>query len=472
MTPKVHAIGNSFAGIAKYVLHDKDRATTSDRVAWTETRNLATDDPHVAWRIMAATAMDQSRIKQQAGGRATAKPSKGSVLHYTLSWREDEVEGLTREEMLQAADESLKLFGRNKSKKNIRQFADEHQVLIVCHDDEPHPHVHIIVNRVHPGHGLILVTSNDFKKLSRWAEKRERDNGKILCEQRVKNNAARDRGESVPSQKEKPRHIYELEQKNADRPDADLIRSEQREKDLALTRQTRETKQRHKDAWRKLRDGFRSQKDATRQQADRRIARAEAGVRKDFESQWKQLYSKHRRELVAFGKREKRFLGRIQNAIASIDFRAILKGNDRGSAIRGVFTALASRDVRLKGIEKSHMSQTQKMESRERGAVRKAVAAVRKKLKEKLSTQRKDYLKKREKIITTQEHEQAELKQAWYDRRQERLEAWNENIAVRDFNKAARNVDARKGRTERRKQDRTVDPRRRKPSDNERDRKL
>ncbi len=369
MTPKVHAIGNSFAGIAKYVLHDKDRATTSDRVAWTETRNLATDDPHVAWRIMAATAMDQQRIKQRAGGRATAKPSKGSVLHYTLSWREDEVEGLTREEMLQAADESLKLFGRNKSKKNIRQFADEHQVLIVCHDDEPHPHVHIIVNRVHPEHGLILVTSNDFKKLSRWAEKRERDNGKIPCEQRVKNNAARDRGESVPSQKEKPRHIYELEQKHANRPDAERIRQEQRKKDLALTHQTRETKQRHKDAWQKLRDGFRSQKDSIRQQADRRIARAEEGVRKDFEASWKQLYGKHRRELVAFGKREKHFLGRIRNAIASIDYRAILKGNDRGSAIRGFFTALASRGVRLEGIEKLHLSSTFALMQRVRSGI-------------------------------------------------------------------------------------------------------
>ncbi len=469
MIPKIHAKGHSFAGAANYVLHDKGRATTDDRVEWTETLNLATQDPHVAWRIMVATALDQNRLKEQAGVKATGRKSSAHVLHYTLSWHEEEAEGLTREEMLHAAKESLAVLGRKAKGTTRQQFAIEHQALIVCHNDEPQPHVHIIVNRVHPEHGIMLTTSKDRLNLSRWAEAYERERGKILCEERVKNNEARDKGEYVRGEKDKPQHIHELEEKHADRPDADRIRQEQREKDLALTRHTRETKQRHKDAWKKLRDGFRSQKDATRQQADRRIARVQENVRKDFEPEWKQLYGKHRRELVAFGKREKHFLGRIRNAIASIDYRAILKGNDRGSAIRGVFTALASRDVRLKGIEKSHLSQTKNLESRERGAVRKAVATVRKKLKEKLSTQRKQYLKQREKLIATQERNQAKLKNAWYDRRQERLKAWNERVAERDFNKAARNVDPRKGREDQRSPDRKIDPRRGKTPGSDRD---
>ncbi len=175
-------------------------------------------------------------------------------------------------------------------------------------------------------------------------------------------------------------------------------------------------------------------------------------------------------KLVAFGKREKRFLGRIQNAIASIDFRAILKSNDRGSAIRGVFTALASKGVRLEALEKSHLRQTKKIESRERGAIRKAVAAERKKRTSRLATQRQKYLKQRETLIAIQEREQVEIKQAWYDRRQDRIKAWNERVAERDFNKAARNVDPRKGRGDQRSRDRKTDPRRSKPRDTGRDR--
>ena len=470
MIPKIHAKGHSFAGAANYVLHDKDRATTDDRVEWTMTLNLATQDPHVAWRIMVATALDQDRLKEQAGVKKTGRKSSAHVLHYTLSWHEDEAEGLTREEMLHAAEESLAVLGRKAKGTTRQQFAIEHQALIVCHNDEPQPHVHIIVNRVHPEHGIMLTTSKDRLNLSRWAEAYERERGKILCEERVKNNEARDKGEYVRSEKDKPQHIHELEAKHADRPDADRIRREQQKKDLALTRLTRKTKQRHKDAWQSLRDGFLSQKDATRQQADRRIARAEEGVHKDYEAPWKQLYSKHRRELVAFGKREKRFLGRIQNAIASIDFRAILKGNDRGSAIRGVFAALASKGVRLEAIEKSHLRQTKKLESRQRGSVRKVIAAVRKKLKGKLATQRKEYLKKRETLVVTQEREQDKLKQSWYDRRQDRLKAWNERVAVRDFNAAARNVDPRKGRDDQRSPDRKIDPRRGKSRDTDRGR--
>jgi len=50
------------------------------------------------------------------------------------------------------------------------------------------------------------------------------------------------------------------------------------------------------------------------------------------------------------------------------------------------------------------------------------------------------------------------------------MKAWNENVVVRDFNKAARNVDPRKDRGDQRSPDRQVDPRRRKPDGPDRDR--
>ncbi|MEZ6069480.1 MAG: relaxase/mobilization nuclease domain-containing protein [Pirellulales bacterium] len=156
MIPKIHAKGHSFRGVAQYVLHDKDRADTDDRVAWFETRNLATDDANVAWRVMAATAMNQDLLKEAAGIKKTGRKSSAHVLHYTLSWHADEAEGLTRDEMLRAVEGSLEALGRSPTDDREGQLASEHQALIVCHNDEPQPHVHVIVNRVHPEHGVML----------------------------------------------------------------------------------------------------------------------------------------------------------------------------------------------------------------------------------------------------------------------------------------------------------------------------
>src|ERR1700753_3939838 len=108
MVPKLHAKGSSFKGAAAYLLHDKERATPDERVAWTETRNLATDNPHTAWKVMAATAMDQQRLKEQAGVKKTGRKSYDAVLHFTLSWHPEEKEGLTREEMTRAANQAIR----------------------------------------------------------------------------------------------------------------------------------------------------------------------------------------------------------------------------------------------------------------------------------------------------------------------------------------------------------------------------
>ena len=59
--------GQSFKGLHAYCAHDQDRANTSERVDWIETRNVAANDPAQAWKIMAATARAQNDIKRAAG---------------------------------------------------------------------------------------------------------------------------------------------------------------------------------------------------------------------------------------------------------------------------------------------------------------------------------------------------------------------------------------------------------------------
>lgn len=179
MVPRVAAKGRSFKGAGLYYLHDK-KADTSARVAFTLTENLPTEDPELALRFMAYTAMRQDQLKAANDGARTGRKLTKPVYTYSLSWAPDEAP--TQAEMIEAGRETLKVLG-----------LDAHEVLMVAHNDEPHPHLHLIVNRVHPETGRAATLSKDHLELSKWAEEYERQQGQIRCEQRVANNNERRR---------------------------------------------------------------------------------------------------------------------------------------------------------------------------------------------------------------------------------------------------------------------------------------
>lgn len=180
MVPKVAARGASFKGAGAYYLHDK-KAGTSERVAFTHTENLPVTHPEQALRCMAYTAMHQNEIKAASGVPRTGRKLTLPVYTYSLSWAPGEQP--TQEQMIDAGKASLQALG----------IAD-HEVLMVAHNDMLHPHLHLIVNRVHPETGKAASLSNDHLALSRWAEAYEKAQGQIRCPQRVENNDARRRG--------------------------------------------------------------------------------------------------------------------------------------------------------------------------------------------------------------------------------------------------------------------------------------
>ena len=185
----VATIGTSFRGCIRYMAHDKrpenarDRPT-SERVAWTLTRNLPTDDVDKAWRIMAFTAEHQKEIKAAAGERLSGQRCRKPVYSLTLAW--DPSQNPSKDEMLRAAAGALKTLKM-----------EDRQAVIFCHTDEPQPHIHIVINRVCHLTGRAADIKRDWIKLSRWAERYERETGHILCELRVNHNARRDQGEYV-----------------------------------------------------------------------------------------------------------------------------------------------------------------------------------------------------------------------------------------------------------------------------------
>lgn len=122
----VSSSGKSFRALAQYLISGRTGAEF-DRVAWSGSRNLPTDDPELAAKIMRGTAAKSDRVE---------KP----VYHIAISF--DPGDKVDRASMERVADKVLARLGLS-----------EYQATIVAHRDREHPHVHIFVNRVHPETG-------------------------------------------------------------------------------------------------------------------------------------------------------------------------------------------------------------------------------------------------------------------------------------------------------------------------------
>lgn len=182
MIPKIAKGGRSFKGAFDYYMHDKGGRSSSDRVAWAQTENMLTEDPQLAWKVMAFTAQAQSRLKEASGQSRAGRKLENPVFSFSLSWHPEQEPD--QEHMLETAHKALEMMGMS-----------EHESVIVAHRDEPQKHVHVIVNRVHPISGLAADIRNSKRKFSDFAREYERENGKIYCQQREENFEKRQNGE-------------------------------------------------------------------------------------------------------------------------------------------------------------------------------------------------------------------------------------------------------------------------------------
>ena len=215
MVVKMSSPGRSFGGVAEYCLHDPRMPgeahppESAERVEWTETRNLATSEGERAGRIMAATAEASPELKRLAGGAATGRKLEKPVCHYSLNWAKGEKPD--RQEMRRAAAESLKALGMERR-----------QALIVSHRDGQ-PHVHVIANRVDPESGKAAGLSRSKLKLSKWAEGYEREQGKIRCPARERNNARRGQGKRVQDRVSRPTGRHRRQEMSPQREQREAI---------------------------------------------------------------------------------------------------------------------------------------------------------------------------------------------------------------------------------------------------------
>lgn len=139
--------GRGFIGMAAYLMNGRS-GKEQDRVAWHTTRNLPTTDPDLAVTFMRATATRNYFVQ---------KPAYQMVLNFAPEDRVD------RAIMERVADRVLERLG-----------LAQHQALLVAHSDRSHPHVHIMVCRVHPETGRTWSTWQDWPKATQAIREEER----------------------------------------------------------------------------------------------------------------------------------------------------------------------------------------------------------------------------------------------------------------------------------------------------------
>lgn len=182
MIPRVTSKGKSFKGAGAYFLHDLGKAETSERVAFTHTVNMLTDDAEKALKVMAWTAEHAQQLKTVAGQKMTGRKAENPVYNYCLAWAPDQ--NPDQAHMVEFGLKSLQALG-----------VSEHEALFIAHDDTDHKHLHIMVNRVHPVTGIMAKMDHDQNRLSRLAQAYEEETGRVYCQARIENNRQRDRGE-------------------------------------------------------------------------------------------------------------------------------------------------------------------------------------------------------------------------------------------------------------------------------------
>ena len=142
----VSSSNKSFRVLARYLAEERN-VEEQKRVAWVTSRNLPTDDPETAARIMRATAAQNVRVREP-------------VYHLTLSF--DPGDNVDRAAMERVADRVL-----------VELHLQEHQVLIVAHGDREHAHMHLMVNRVHPETGKVWSRWQDYPTIQRVLREQE-----------------------------------------------------------------------------------------------------------------------------------------------------------------------------------------------------------------------------------------------------------------------------------------------------------
>ena len=398
MVPRLGRTGTSFKGALAYYMHDKGpdgapKATTADRVAWTATRNMITDDIDTATRIMIATAMQAQDLKAAAGIEATGRKSAKSVFHYSLAWHDEENGKIDRAEMMRAAESSLIALG-----------AEHLQAVIVCHQDEDHPHVHIVLNRVMDD-GKLFNPSYTKETLSRWAYAYREARGEHLkyCPERhAKMERSRKGREIEPDPVKRAEHVKGKQAEQS----AKMQREPTKAAQIAARRD--ELKAKHKREWEALGAVYRARKDAAWKHHPSFKAIA-AQHRADTRADWSTFGKAQAEERRNFRHNEKKLAGVFYNALKS----AVTVGAAGRGFLGAVFRYALSAGSRKAAFDQ-HLAQGKAVfAAQSKAQLDGKIAAAKAEHAGWLKNARDEYLAKRADLQARQRLEMSGISEAW-----------------------------------------------------------
>lgn len=440
MNFEIIGTGHSFKGAMAYYLHDKRQdgqeahPTTSDRVAFTETRNMMEVGPHTATRIMIGTAARADELKREAGVKATGrKATSGPVYAFSLQWQPDELATFDRAEMLARADEAIKILGLS-----------DRQAVIVAHRDTAHPHVHIVINRVSPVDGRMATVGKDaVAKLNRWAFEYERDRGVIVSPNRAKVQEEIDRKRQQHPDKDKRRQYWAEQQAKkkaqqqftraaaaepAPKPDSqakrqpdsqakpkpDTVKPARPPSEAALLKAlTDDQKARHKKEWQDHAARSKATREAVYAEYGRAIRDAADEQKRTTKPAWAAFFRQARMDERAFFARERSIIGTLQNALAAT------KLAERGK-LAALFTNVLSASSREAAFRAAQDAQRAGMAQKVKATLDAQIATLKQQRAAALAATREATAKDRAAMIERQNAESAKTREAWrqvYERR-------------------------------------------------------
>ncbi|HEX6369811.1 MAG TPA: relaxase/mobilization nuclease domain-containing protein [Longimicrobium sp.] len=140
MIAAIQPLSRSFKVPIRYV--EVGRDGQQSRVAWAETYNLPTRDLELAACFMGATA------------NGSVSGTRTPVYFFSVSFDVDD-----------PVDEGMM---RRVAKRTLRDMGlEEHEAVVVAHKDRSHPHLHFIVNRVHPTRFVLWRKWWDYGRMER-----------------------------------------------------------------------------------------------------------------------------------------------------------------------------------------------------------------------------------------------------------------------------------------------------------------
>ena len=429
MIPDIAKRGSSFKGALAYYLHDKRQEgeqvrSTTERVAWTQTRNIGIDDPELAGRIMAATAMDSDRLKREAGVKRTGNKQAKPVYAFSLAWHPEEAGKIDKAEMLKAADEAIRALG-----------AEDHQALIIAHTDRDHQHVHVVINGVSPIDGKMMSNSHDRDKLGAWAlaYRVERGEEEKYCPARIlkaKAAAATKRGEKVDfvrGEKSIPRSMIKhyQEARTTNQNSARSAAEYQKPLNAELMKKTRAQKASQAKSWTNLESRYKAKVADIKTQAGQAEARAREAVKRQFEGDRRTMAANQFQARADFEIEEATLGGKFRNLMDALKTRKVSGVTDEDMGWTSKVFAAMTKKGRADLLQRLHRAQRRDLTSAEREELGAAVRAVRDDKAALLSSARSGFSADRTALIERQAGERETIKRAWQARRREQARVFD-----------------------------------------------